>query len=150
LLCEFQGARGIGTDLSHGALAIAAPNATALGVGDRARFTVSNWLDAIDGTFDLIISNPPYIESDVIPDLEKDVRDFDPILALDGGKNGLQAYQNIFSKLKSALKSGGVALLEIGFDQDQSVMRLSEKYGLRTGALHRDLAGNPRVVEIFL
>jgi release factor glutamine methyltransferase len=149
LLSEFKGARGVGIDISEEALKIANQNAEALNLTDRVSFSQGEWAESITDTFDLVISNPPYIASDVIPNLEKEVKIHDPILALDGGFDGLQAYEDIFSDLSRILKDDGMALFEIGFDQGDEMMRLSKKYEIRIGNVHPDLAGNPRVVDIF-
>ncbi len=150
LLSEFANAWGIGVDLSFDAAKTARGNAARLNLPDRCAFLNADWAESIDAKFDLIIANPPYIESDVIPNLEKEVRNHDPILALDGGKDGMQDYNVIFSMIFRLLKPDGIALFEIGFDQSEKISRLSEKYGLSCGRIHPDLAGNPRVVEIFL
>lgn len=150
LLSEFKQARGIGVDIASGALKMAQENAQILGLAGRASFINADWSEPINGQFDLIVANPPYIESDVIQKLAKEVRNHDPIQALDGGKDGLQDYNRIFSNLSSLLKPDGMALFEIGFDQAEKLSRLSEKHRLSCGRTHADLAGNPRVVEIFL
>lgn len=150
LLKEWPQARGIGVDLSFGAIKTARKNAKTLGVESRTAFINGSWGESIAAKFDLVIANPPYIESKVIPDLAKEVKNHDPILALDGGKDGLQDYNEIFSQLKTILKPDGVALFEIGFDQGDKVTRLSENHGLNRGRIYSDLAGNPRVVDMFL
>ena len=149
LLSEFKGARGVGIDVSEEALKVANQNAEALNLSDRVSFSQGEWAESITGKFDLVISNPPYIASDVIPNLEREVKIHDPILALDGGFDGLQAYEDIFSDLSRILKDDGMALFEIGFDQGDEMMRLSKKYEIRIGNVHPDLAGKPRVVDIF-
>lgn len=150
LLSEFPLAWGLGVDLSLEAAKIAKENAANLNLAGRSAFLNGNWAETLDHKFDLIIANPPYIDSDMIPNLDKEVRNHDPILALDGGKDGMQDYNEIFSMIFRILKPGGIALFEIGFDQSEKITRLSEKYGLSCAAIHPDLAGNPRVVEIFL
>ena len=148
LLKELPGTSGVGVDLSFDAVACAMKNAKNHGIGSNVGFFCGSWLDAIKGQFDLIVSNPPYICSSVIPNLEKEVREHDPILALDGGADGLQAYCEIFSSLKNILSKDGVALFEIGYDQEKSIMRLADKYRLCAKHPHRDIAGRARVVEI--
>lgn len=153
LLCEFPKAQGVGVDLSQGALDMAAKNAQQNGVADRAGFVNGSWWSALDAQkvqqkFDLIVSNPPYISNQVIPTLAPEVKNHDPVLALDGGDDGLDAYKIIFSRLKKHLSRAGIALLEIGYDQENDVMRLSEESGFALRSVHNDLAGNPRVVEI--
>ena len=148
LLCEFPNAIGVGVDICDEALACAKDNANALNVMDRAEFLCGEWFEPVLGQFDLIVSNPPYIVSDVIPSLSPEVKNHDPILALDGGKDGLDAYKIIFSKIKNFLNDDGIGLFEIGFDQADDVMRLSEDAGFAQRIVHMDMAGNPRVVEI--
>lgn len=150
LLSEFKNARGIGLDISYDAARMARKNAKTLKLLDRAAFLNGNWAESIDQKFDLIIANPPYIASKTIQTLEQEVRNHDPMRALDGGEDGLQDYNAIFSSLFSLLKTDGLALFEIGFDQGEDIQRLIEKHGLNCGGVHLDLAGNPRVVEIFL
>ena len=148
LLHEWQESEGFGVDLSFDALKVARENAGRFGLADRARFICGSWAEAVSGSFDLVVSNPPYIERSVIPTLEREVAEHDPILALDGGEDGLESYRQIFFALPSFLSGTGIALFEIGSDQEKSVMRLAEKYGLSIRKTHRDLAGRPRVVEI--
>ena len=97
----------------------------------------------------MIVSNPPYIRSDVITNLDENVKKHDPILALDGGEDGLQAYKAIFLQIPELVKPGSYAFFEIGFDQEESLMRLSEESRFLLQGVHRDSVGNPRVVEIF-
>lgn len=148
LLKAFPNARGVAVDISSEALEIARDNAKAHGVEDRLELIHGSWFDHVEGHFDLITSNPPYIRESVIPDLDVNVQKYDPILALDGGKDGLDAYRQIFLKLFSYLNEGGFALFEIGFDQEGDVVRLAEKAGLEVVGKYRDIAGQPRVVEI--
>ena len=115
---------------------------------DRAAFQAGNWGDNLNDTFDLIVSNPPYITNQIIKTLSKEVQNHDPILALSGGNDGLDAYRQIFSQLFSLLKPAGKAFFEIGFDQEDDVARLAEESRIRVRHVHRDLAGQPRVVEI--
>jgi release factor glutamine methyltransferase len=139
---------GVATDLSPGALNMARHNAQKHGVADRIDFIQTEWARGIEGMFDLILSNPPYIRRDVIPNLDSNVTKYDPILALDGGEDGLDAYRAILTETKTLLKPGGKILLEIGFDQGESVPRLVAKQGATRTRVHPDLGGNPRVVEI--
>lgn len=149
LLSELRNAQGIGVDISADAIKTAERNAKNLGIDGRSQFVQSSWAAEIDEKFDVIVSNPPYIASEVIPNLDENVQKFDPILALDGGKDGLQAYKIIFSDLSRILKRGGRAFFEIGFDQEESVTRLSKESRFLVEGVHRDSAGHPRVVEIF-
>ncbi len=149
LLCEFPEATGIGVDLSLGALKTAQENAQAHGAADRTRFNEGSWFAPLEGEhFDLIVSNPPYIAESVIPTLSKAVQNHDPILALSGGEDGLAAYKSIFSQLSAHLNPHGRAFFEIGFDQEDAVTRLGKEYRIRIEVCHRDLAGQPRVLEM--
>lgn len=148
LLDALPSAKGVGIDLSLGAVQTAQINAQINDVANRAWFICGSWLDSVSGQFDLIVSNPPYIANQVIPTLAKEVQEHDPILGLDGGFDGLQPYRAIFSELKSFLAPDGKALFEIGFDQGDSVMRLAENSGLYVVGVWPDYAGQPRVVEI--
>ena len=149
LLSEFKGAYGLGIDLSPNAAQTARQNAINNGVGNRASFVCGSWGQAIGQRFDLVVSNPPYISNQIIPTLDENVQKFDPILALDGGDDGLKAYKDIFSGLSSLLNRGGYGFFEIGYDQAETVTRLSEESRFTVKGVHRDSAGHPRVVEIF-
>ncbi len=148
LLSEFRNAQGIAVDISQGAVTTAQKNAAHHNVNKRAEILCGSWLDPVNGHFDLIVSNPPYIANDVIPTLSDEVQNHDPILALDGGFDGLAPYKILFSKIKPFLNPGGIGLFEIGYDQQQDVTRLSEEAGFALRTVHLDLARNPRVVEI--
>lgn len=150
LLIKFPGAQGVAVDKSSEALEIAKQNALAHEVDDRLTFIQSDWWDNINESesFDLIVSNPPYIAQSVIPELSKEVQNHDPILALDGGKDGLEAYRKIFSKLNTYMNRGALGLFEIGYDQKKDAARLGEEAGFIVNNVHQDLTGNPRVVEI--
>ena len=149
LLSEFKNARGWGVDLSFGALKCAKENSYKNNVAERAHFLCGSWLSGINKKFDLIVSNPPYISNQVIAGLSKEVRDHDPILALNGGDLGLDPYIEIFPQLKYFLNSDGIALFEIGYDQEKDVMRLADDAGFAQRTVHFDLSGNPRVVDIY-
>ena len=153
LLTEFPDSIGFGVDLSLDAVKTASENAVQNRCMERAHFVCASWGDALSAhtsadSFDLIVSNPPYITSQVIPTLAQEVQNHDPILSLDGGNDGLQAYKKIFSQIKSLIHDDGFALFEIGYDQDKDVMRLAEDSGFALRTVHVDISGNPRVVEI--
>lgn len=150
LLSEFPNANGMALDVSDKALAVAKRNAIRHNLDKRAEFLQSDWFEGLDDEerFDLIVSNPPYIRESVIPELEPEVRNFDPILALDGGADGLQAYKKIFSSFSHHLNPQGTGLFEIGYDQKEDVMRLGRESRFSRVNVHPDLAGQPRVVEI--
>ena len=149
LLAELPRARGLGTDMSHGALASAAKNAERLGVGGRAAFVAADWLDAVEGKFDLILSNPPYLVSGEIAALADEVAAYDPILALDGGPDGLDAYRRIAAGAGDVLAEGGRLFVEIGAAQAEAVAGIFCAAGLKLDeheAIRPDLAARPRVV----
>jgi release factor glutamine methyltransferase len=120
LLAELPSATGIGTDISDGALAAARENARGLGVASRAAFLNRSILEGVDGTFDLLVSNPPYIPTGDIAALEPEVRDFDPAGALDGGVDGLDFYRALAAGLAGRVPAGW-ALVEVGAGQAAAV-----------------------------
>ena len=146
LLSEFPHARGVGVDLAPGAAATARLNAEALGLADRARFLAGNWGAALRGSFDIVVANPPYIASAVIPNLPPEVREHDPHRALDGGADGLAAYRSIAANLPRLLAPGGIFATEIGSDQADSVGAVLTCAGLMVETVLPDLAGLPRCV----
>ena len=148
LLREFPDAKGVGVDMSIDSITTAKQNAKQNGVENRIRFIQSDWAESIAESFDLVVSNPPYICESVVKNLDESVKDHDPILALDGGMDGLQAYKKIFSELFSILNLGGRAFFEIGFDQSESVMRLSRESRFLPVRTYADLAGHTRVIEV--
>ena len=148
LLSEFKASRGVGIDLSLGAVNMARENAKKNNCADRSMFYCGDWARALNEKFDLVVSNPPYISNQIIPTLSLEVRNHDPILALDGGNDGLIAYRQIFSSLKNLLNLSGIALFEIGYDQEETVSRLAVDYGFLVHGVHPDLAGQPRVVDM--
>jgi release factor glutamine methyltransferase len=147
LLAELPEASGIGIDKSLPALERARANAQVLGVGDRARFIAGDWLEAVEGSFDLVVANPPYLSAADMAELAPEVRDHDPWPALDGGPDGLSAYRRIAPGLRKALRPGGFALFEIGHTQAEAVSGLLAGAGLAPEEEPwRDLAGRARVV----
>lgn len=144
LLSQLPHARGTGTDLAEGALATAGENAAFNGLASRFRAVRSHWFDEISGLYDVIVSNPPYIRSDVIPALDREVREHDPLLALDGGPDGLGAYRAIAAGVRAFLKAEGIVAVETGFDQKNDVKAIFEAAGFEQIAAARDLAGNDR------
>ncbi|MBI1300364.1 MAG: peptide chain release factor N(5)-glutamine methyltransferase [Alphaproteobacteria bacterium] len=148
LLKEFPKANALATDISYNAIQCAQKNTKRHNVDPRINFICGSWIDFINKKFDLIVSNPPYISNQIITTLEPEVQNHDPILALDGGKDGLNPYKKLFPKIKSHLNQAGTALFEIGHDQEQDVMRLAEEAGFSQRCVHVDISTNPRVVEI--
>ncbi len=147
VLSERPAARGVGTDISEDALAVARDNAAGLGIEGRAALLRTSWGSGLgDSGFDIVASNPPYIRSDVIPTLDPEVKDHDPHLALDGGASGLEAYEALAPEIYRLLKPGGLAFLEIGFDQSQAVEDLMRSAGFHAVETYRDLSNLPRIV----
>jgi release factor glutamine methyltransferase len=147
LLSERPGWRGTGIDLSDAALGVARGNAGRCGLANRTRFARGRWSDGLaDAAFDIVVSNPPYIVSDVLAGLEPEVRDHEPAMALDGGADGLDAYRDIFRDVRRILKENGLLAVEIGYDQGAAVSALAQAAGLADVAVLRDLAGQDRVV----
>jgi release factor glutamine methyltransferase len=147
ILLERPNATGVGIDHSEGALQFARSNHIALGLVDRARFICGNWADAIDHSFDLVVTNPPYIPSTEIAKLPREIRDHDPYLAVDGGGDGLATYRAIIEQLPHLLTARGVALLELGFGQESAVACIARAANLFVdGPARRDLSRVPRVL----
>lgn len=136
---------GVGVDISDEALEVAKANADRLGI--EAEFVRSNlFTELSDDKFDIIVSNPPYIESDVIETLMEEVRDHEPRLALDGSADGLEFYKRIVSEAPSFLRKGGMLFFEIGYNQGQSVSDLLKAAHFSDVTVVKDLAGCDRVV----
>ena len=147
VLSERPAAHGVGTDISSEALAVARENAANLDLDGRATFLRTEWAAGFgDHSFDLVVSNPPYIPSDDIPGLDPEVREHDPILALDGGPDGLQAYRDLAPEIFRILRPGGVFAVEIGWDQGEAVRALFEAAGFTGVIVVKDLGDRHRVV----
>jgi release factor glutamine methyltransferase len=145
LLTELPRAFGIGTDLSHAALAVARDNAVRLGLSARAAMVVCDFGSALDGGFDLVVANPPYIATGDIAALSPEVR-HDPPRALDGGSDGLAAYRAIAADAQRLLKPTGQLVLELGAGQAAAVATLLQGAGLAPAPAHHDLNGMPRAL----
>lgn len=147
LLSEYPAAWGLGVDLAQGAARQARDNLARLGLGQRAAVMVGRWDSAISARFDLVVSNPPYIPSTDIPALEVEVRAHDPLLALDGGADGLDAYRAIAAALPRLLAPEGRAILELGIGQEADVVALLAASGFHAdGPARRDLGGLARAI----
>lgn len=155
---------GVGSDISEEALQVAEGNARKL-LGDRAlevsaedpgamgesgewrvRFVQGDLFENVEGMFDMIVSNPPYIKSDVIDTLMPEVRDYEPRQALDGSEDGLLFYRRILTECRRYLRKGGTLIFEIGYDQGEAVSRLMEEAGFLAVMVVRDYGGLDRVV----
>lgn len=136
---------GTGVDISKEARQVAALNAELLGI--KADFLKSDLYEKVTGKFDLLVSNPPYIERKVIPTLMEEVREYDPYIALDGGEDGLDFYRRIIGGAQDYLKRGGQILMEIGSGQAQAVSELLREAGFKEIDVCRDFAGLDRVVS---
>lgn len=147
LLAARPAAVGLGVDVSPGALRCAARNAETIGVADRVRFQVGNWFAPVEGQFDLITSNPPYVSPSEMDSLAPEVRDHDPREALTDGRDGLSAYRIIAADAGAFLVPGGRLLVEIGATQGRLVTAIFREAGLTGLAVHDDLDGRNRVVE---
>lgn len=146
LLRECPQATGLGSDISEDALATATENAVRNGLAGRFRTKQGSWFGPIDGCFHAIVSNPPYIETGVIGTLSDEVKNFDPLAALDGGTDGLDAYRAIALKAAQFLHDDGVLGLEIGHDQRLTVTALFEASGFRLIEAARDYGHNDRAL----
>jgi release factor glutamine methyltransferase len=139
-------ARAVMTDISAEALRTAIRNAESLGVAARVAASCGDLFAGAEGRFDLVVSNPPYIPSGDIAGLEREVRDHDPAAALDGGPDGLDFYRRIALDAHARMASGGIAAVEIGYDQAMAVSAVFAAAGWRMRALHRDLGGRDRAL----
>jgi release factor glutamine methyltransferase len=144
-LSEWPAATGLGVDASPAALAVATGNAEQLGFADRAMFQPGNWGEGLAERFDLILSNPPYVEDNA--PLSPEVRDHEPASALFAGPDGLDDYRRLVPQLPGLLTAKGVAILEIGSTQAAAVLALAADAGL-TGTVRQDLAGLDRALVL--
>ncbi len=146
LLADQPQATGLAVDLSPAALQVARQNAGTLGLADRAEFRLSDWFTGIEGRFDLIVSNPPYIAAAEMAELSPEVRDWEPRLALTPGGDGLDAYRAISAGAPAHLEPGGRLMVEIGPTQGEAVADFFRRAGLADVQILLDLDGRPRVV----
>ncbi len=147
LLSEAPRATGWAVDRSAAACAVARHNLARHGFAPRSLVVQGDWAAALaSGGFDVVVSNPPYVESGVMAHLDREVREHDPPAALDGGADGLDAYRGLAGELPRLLAPGGVACVEVGRGQDRAVAGLMAAAGLAGVETRRDLAGVERVV----
>jgi release factor glutamine methyltransferase len=147
LLSELPNAVGTGTDVSAPALAVARGNAERNGLASRCTFVECNIAEDVQGPFDLIVSNPPYVAHDDIASLVPEVRDYAPAISLDGGHDGLDAYRAIAAQAPRLLAPAGRLIVELGAGQEPAVRALFTNAGLRVTAARKDLTGIPRALS---
>ena len=150
ILAEAKHVQGVAVDVSKKALEIATENAKTHKVEARLTLLEGSWFSSVEGQFDIILSNPPYITAAAMEDLDIEVKGFDPDLALSGGEDGLMAYRAIISQADKHLKAGGVLLFEIGYDQGQSVSELLTLAGFTDVSVHKDLSGHDRMIKAVI
>lgn len=148
LLRELPVATGLGVDVCARALAVAQENASSLLMAGRAQFICSNWFSEVEGKFDIIVSNPPYIPSESIASLAPEVAKFEPRLALDGGADGLECYRALLKIVPEKLNAGGFLALEIGAGQHKAIEQIAIDSGLRLATTKKDLGGIVRALII--
>jgi len=147
ILAERPAAKGLGTDVSAEALAVARENAANLGLAGRLALMRGDWTAGLeDESFEVVVSNPPYIASAVIETLEPEVKDHEPRVALDGGADGLDHYRRLAPEILRVLKPGGMFAVEIGYDQKEAVEALFTEAGGSGVWTIKDLSLNDRVV----
>lgn len=145
LLSEIPNAIGVAVDYSWAALEIARENAARLNLSERVTFVQGDYVSALnDGAADVLVTNPPYIPSADIANLSESVKTYDPILALDGGEDGLEPYKKIFISLKKNLRTNGRLFLECGYDQIHAITRIGENSGTTLERIIYDLGGHAR------
>jgi len=146
ILSEIKKAKGIGIDISKKAITVAKKNSNNFGLNKRAKFFMSSLDDVNNHKFDLIVSNPPYIKTSDIKNLSDDIRKFEPKIALDGGKDGLDVIKKVIYKSKTILKKLGLLALEIGYGQHYKVSQILKKQGFKEELLVKDYRDNTRCI----
>jgi len=146
LLDVFPQAQGLGVDISKEACAVARENLSRCDLAPRGQVRQGSWEAGLPGLYDLVVSNPPYIETAALAGLDPEVRLHDPMLALDGGPDGLTAYRDICALLPGLVAPGGFAIFEVGQGQAEAVAGLMTRQGFEKVRAKRDLAGVERAV----
>jgi len=146
ILCEIKGAKGIGVDISKNAIKVAKKNSNKLGLNKRVKFVNKSLEDIYGYKFDLIVSNPPYIKTSDIKNLSDDVKKFEPKIALDGGKEGLDVIKKVIYKSRTILKKLGMLALEIGYGQYYKVSQILKKQNFKENLLVKDYKDNVRCI----
>jgi release factor glutamine methyltransferase len=149
LACERPRSRGAAIDISESALELAKQNAEALGVMDRIQFVRSDCFESLPAqTFDIIVSNPPYVSAHVVPGLQREVKDHEPMVALSPGADGLAIIRRLVVDARGFLRKDGFMLLEIGFDQGEAMRELIDPQSWALIDIKPDLQGIPRIVVL--
>ena len=146
ILREFSKAKGIATDISIGAIEVAKLNSKKLKLFNNINFVVSDWCQSLNGLFDVIVINPPYIKSNEIKNLQIEVKNFDPKISLDGGEDGLQAYIKIAPNIRNLLTNKGLVFCEIGYKQTKEITKIFHDNNLRKLFIKKDLSGKNRCI----
>ena len=149
-LTEFSAAWGVGIDRAEGAAQLARQNAANAGLASRAVFVCADWAAPLGGRFDLVLANPPYIDTPALSGLMPEVAWYEPAAALDGGPDGLAAYRLVIAALPDLLARGGRAILELGAGQAEAVSAIARAAGLIAGLPRRDLGGVERALPLRL
>jgi len=144
LLIEYSASWGIGVERSLATAMVAQRNIAALKLSDRGRILIADWAISLNGQFDLIVSNPPYIPTAEIARLQPEVAKFEPLMALDGGADGFAAYRRLMSEIPQILACEGIAIIEFGAGQCGAVADIGKENGLVVRDTRADLAGRPR------
>jgi len=151
ILANVENASGVAIDLNPGAIKQASENAKLNNVNDRLKFVESSWFSNLkDNDFDIIVANPPYITSKMMHELDSDVKDFEPHLALEGGIKGFEPYVEIVQSSPTFFKNKGKIFLEIGFDQKKSVLNLFHSDIWQNKKCFKDLGNNDRLIVVDL
>tara|TARA_B100001057_G_scaffold480955_1_gene554412 strand:- start:30 stop:866 length:837 start_codon:yes stop_codon:yes gene_type:complete len=146
VLKENKMINGLGIDLSKEAINIAQKNSKKLQLNKQSNFLISNWMDSINFKYDIVVSNPPYIASKEIKKLSKDVKNFDPFLSLDGGEDGLNCYRVIVEDLKRVINKNAIIIIEIGYNQSNSVEEIFKNNDFKLIKKYNDINGLDRVL----
>ncbi len=146
VLKENKMINGLGIDLSKEAINIAQKNSKKLQLDKQSNFLISNWMEAINFKFDIVVSNPPYIASKDIKKLSNNVKNFDPLLSLDGGEDGLNCYRAIVKDLKRVINKNAIIIIEIGYNQSKFVEEIFKKNDFKLIKKYNDINGLDRVL----
>ena len=146
ILKENKNLTAVGVDISIDAINIAKKNSKDMNLEKRSSFIVSNWLSSIYNSYDWIISNPPYIPSDEIITLSKTVKNFDPLISLDGGQDGLKCYKEIAEDINRVINKNGRVILEIGYNQAHDVIKIFESKEFKLLKIYNDINGLNRIL----